>query len=281
MARQDCRDGDPGQPGEHHAVTPSHTANSSNPHKPPPHTAGSFLGDFRTPSGVRNSSRKRNGSFGGRIGSSGRSLTRSLVTDSGPKQPPLSNAHADLLAELLHRVSPPAVIAPRIATSHSALFLPLRHDYGVQPPDHFALIGTRSELCLSSGPGGATRCRQWRMHTGGLRQACRNLEPSQHVSKRHSGPEPPRQHLFAQHCAQCRSNSAQHLADLDHRLRIHDQTAGRSTAPRWPRGSVPRAKSHRAPRRRDPIPAALHETFALPAPRRSAGSVPRPSDRRR
>jgi hypothetical protein len=27
-------------------------------------TAGSFFGDFRTPSGVRNSSRKRNGRFG-------------------------------------------------------------------------------------------------------------------------------------------------------------------------------------------------------------------------
>ena len=85
----------------------------------------------------------------------------------------------------------------------------------------FALIGARPELCLCSGPGDAARCGQWCMHAGGLRQVCRSLKPSQHVTERHTGPEPTRQHLFAQHCAQCRSNTALHLADLDHRLSIH------------------------------------------------------------
>jgi hypothetical protein len=44
------------------------------PIRPTRHTAGSFLGDFRTPNGIRNSSRDRNGGFLTIISESGRSM---------------------------------------------------------------------------------------------------------------------------------------------------------------------------------------------------------------
>src|ERR1019366_1916720 len=47
------------------------------------HTAGSFLGDFPTPDGVRNSSRKRNGRFGQSKRRTGHSLLRSVVAADG------------------------------------------------------------------------------------------------------------------------------------------------------------------------------------------------------
>ncbi len=48
------------------------------------HTAGSFLGDFPTPNGVRNSSRERTGGFGQSKCRSGHSLQQSVVATLDP-----------------------------------------------------------------------------------------------------------------------------------------------------------------------------------------------------
>jgi hypothetical protein len=55
------------------SVAPSPTsAENRNPHSHRLWPAGSFLGDFRTPAGARNSSRNQNGFFAGHTGRSGR-----------------------------------------------------------------------------------------------------------------------------------------------------------------------------------------------------------------
>ena len=60
--------------GPYNPASPKHQI----PIRPALHTAGSFLGDFRTPNGIRNSSRQRNDRFGAR-----RWLNQPFVHDSG------------------------------------------------------------------------------------------------------------------------------------------------------------------------------------------------------
>jgi hypothetical protein len=59
IAQQHFRNDHREQPGEHHARHPQLSHSPQIPISLGPHTAGSFSGGFRTPSGVRNSSRNR------------------------------------------------------------------------------------------------------------------------------------------------------------------------------------------------------------------------------
>ncbi|SDR63897.1 hypothetical protein SAMN05519103_09157 [Rhizobiales bacterium GAS113] len=63
----------------------THTVNR-NPHRPPLRPAGSFLGDFRTPTGARNSSRMRNGGSARLKWESGHSLLPSVVATRDPQR---------------------------------------------------------------------------------------------------------------------------------------------------------------------------------------------------